>query len=64
MRDRIVKYLQDNFQQDSDRRILWLPVLFALGIGIYFALSSEPSKWFTLALIEGLIVLAVLFRRR
>lgn len=64
MRDRIVRYLQDNFQQDSDRRILWLPVLFALGIGIYFALSSEPSKWFILALIEGLIVLAVLFRRR
>lgn len=56
------EYLLTNFKQDSARRMLWLPVLFALGIAIYFSLSVEPSKWITLGLIEALIILAVIFR--
>lgn len=37
---------------------------FACGIGIYFMLPVEPSKWATLAVIELFIVLAVLLRYR
>lgn len=37
-------------------------VLFATGIGIYFALPQEPSMWLTLAVIE-LTLLAVWLAR-
>ncbi len=57
-------YLRDNFCKDKTRLILWYPVLLALGIGFYFTLSREPSKWITLAVIESLIIVAVIFRRR
>ncbi len=56
------EYLQNNFKADISRLILWYPVLFGLGIGIYFALKQEPSKWLTLTVIEGLIVAAVILR--
>lgn len=59
----MIKFLKACWQQDAARRILWLPVLFALGIGLYFSLKTEPSKWLTLAAIEALILTAVLFRR-
>ena len=56
------EYLQNNFKADTSRLILWYPVLFGLGIGIYFTLKQEPSKWLTLAVIEGLIVAAIILR--
>lgn len=59
----LAEYLKSNFQQDKSRVILWYPALLALGIALYFALPQEPSKWLTLGLIEGLIVLAVMLRR-
>lgn len=46
----------------QERAKLWLPVLFGTGIGFYFLLGQEPSKWLTLSVIETLILLAVLFR--
>ena len=58
----MLKFINENWQQDKTRRILWLPVLFGLGISIYFSLTHEISKWITLCLIEGLIVLAIIFR--
>jgi competence protein ComEC len=33
------------FQQEQGRLILWLPVLFGVGVGIYFSLPFEPGIW-------------------
>lgn len=56
--------LKEQFFQEQSRWFLWVPVLYALGIGIFFLFKDEPSKWITLAGIESLIVLAIIFRRR
>jgi competence protein ComEC len=58
----MLKWLAKCWTEDKERRILWLPVLFGLGIGLYFSLPVEPSKWLTLGVIEALIALAVIFR--
>ncbi len=52
------------WKADKLRRNLWLPVIFACGIGLYFLLPQEPNKWITMWVIEILIVLAIIFRRR
>ena len=49
---------------ERERWGLWLPVLFGAGIGIYFLLPGEPPLWITLILIEGTILLAVVWRFR
>lgn len=53
---------KEQIENERDRWSLWLPVLFAIGIGVYFALSFEPSMWFSLVFIELLIVLAIIWR--
>ena len=58
----MLKFIAECWQQDKSRRNLWYPVLFGIGIAIYFSLKFEPSKWITLGIIEGLIVLAIIFR--
>ncbi len=58
----LLLYLRRQADLEPSRRKLWLPVFFALGIGFYFLLPEEPSKWLTLSIIEGLIAAAVLFR--
>lgn len=55
-------YITRNLEAERERWVLWLPVLFATGIGIYFALPQEPSMWLTLAVIE-LTLLAVWLAR-
>lgn len=47
--------LLQNFEEEQTRHILWLPVLFGLGIGLYFWLQTEPSLWVTLIGLEILI---------
>lgn len=54
--------LKEQFDSEQTRWFLWSPVLFGLGIGIYFLLPEDFSIWWTLALIECLIILAVIFR--
>lgn len=49
-------------KSEHNRCFLWTPVLFGLGIGIYFSLPYEPSKWLTLGLIEFLLLTAYIFR--
>lgn len=56
------EYLQSNLRADATRIILWYPVLFGVGIGVYFSLNQEPSKWITLAVIEFLILAAIILR--
>ncbi|MEK7245695.1 MAG: ComEC/Rec2 family competence protein [Pseudomonadota bacterium] len=33
------------FSEEQDRLALWLPVFLGVGIGVYFALPSEPGWW-------------------
>ncbi len=47
---------------ECNQLFAWIPVLFGVGIGIYFILPFEPSLWFTLALIEGVLLVAYLWR--
>jgi len=48
---------------ESDRWFLWLPVLFASGILIYFAQSSEPDARLPIALLIGAIGLLFALRQ-
>ena len=47
---------------EREQLFAWVPVLFGVGIGVYFALPFEPSLWITLGLIEATIIAAYLFR--
>src|SRR5215472_17061150 len=42
---RIVDLLCDRLAAEGERRLLWLPVFFGGGIGVYFALNVEPPLW-------------------
>jgi competence protein ComEC len=37
--------LADRLAAEGDRRLLWLPVFFGAGIGVYFILKVEPPLW-------------------
>jgi len=43
--------------------LLWLPVFFALGIGLYFSLPHEPELTLGGGLCAALMVLLLIFRR-
>ena len=55
-------YLRRQADLEPERRKLWLPVCFGVGIGLYYLLPQEPSKWLTLLMIEGLILAAIILR--
>jgi len=44
-RHRVLGALADKLAAEGERRLLWLPVFFGGGIGVYFALKFEPSLW-------------------
>lgn len=50
-------------EQERERLFLWLPVIFAFGILLYFVLKFEPSLWISAVVIESMIVLAYWWRR-
>lgn len=43
---------------------MWIPVLFGLGIGLYFTLKVEPSFWLSLIMLELLLSLIWLKRNQ
>ena len=53
----------EQFSKERERWFLWLPVLFATGIGLFFLLPEDISIWWTLAIIELLIGVSILARR-
>lgn len=53
----------EQFSKERERWFLWLPVLFATGIGLFFLLPEDVSIWWTLGVIELLIAAAILARR-
>ncbi len=57
-------YVKEYFFAERSRWFVWIPVLFGLGIGIYFILPVEPSKWLTLGIIEFMIISAYLGRHK
>src|ERR1700757_5013851 len=44
-RPRVFGALADRLAAEGERRLLWLPVFFGAGIGIYFLLKVEPPLW-------------------
>src|SRR6516162_3515770 len=44
-RARFLGGLADRFAAEGERRLLWLPVFFGAGIGVYFVLRVEPPLW-------------------
>lgn len=54
--------IKEYFLSERQRWSFWFPVLFGFGIGLYFSLPFEPSIWWTLWVIEALIVLAIFCR--
>jgi len=51
-------------EMEAGRGFLWLPVLFGVGIILYFALPAEPSLLALVAVTGALVSLAWGFRRR
>ena len=62
MLQRRKSYLAENLAEEQERWFLWLPVLFGCGIGLYFALPEEPSKWWSLAAFELILLFAWIWR--
>jgi competence protein ComEC len=44
-RARLIGALADRLAAEGERRLLWLPVFFGAGIGVYFLLKVEPPLW-------------------
>jgi len=57
------KHLQNNFIAEHHRLILWIPVFFALGIGIYFSLPFELSFLWLCPCFIFLLLALFLFRK-
>src|SRR6516164_32987 len=60
---RIVAALSDRLAAEGERRLLWLPVFFGAGIGLYFALRVEPPLWPGVAAAIGGTGLSLALRR-
>src|ERR1700751_5057761 len=60
---RIVAALTERLTAEGDRRLLWLPVFFGAGIGLYFALKVEPPLWLGLGATIGAASLSLALRR-
>ena len=54
----LVTRFADLIDAERDRRVLWVPVVFGLGIGLYFALPREPA----LAVAAGGVLAALALR--
>ena len=48
---------------ERDRWVLWLPVMFGSGIGIYFSLSFEPPLWLGPAGVAAVLLAALVVRK-
>jgi len=54
----------DRLLDERDRWALWLPVMFGLGIAVYFALRFEPPLWLGAGGMAAAAVLGLAVRRR
>ena len=58
------KTLTEYYAAEGERRLLWLPVCFGAGIGVYFALTFEPPLWFGFAAASAAGAGAFLLQKR
>ena len=42
---RLFRAAAEAYDAEGERRLLWLPVFFGAGIGVYFSLTFEPPLW-------------------
>lgn len=42
---RLFRAIGESYAAEGERRLLWLPVFFGAGIGVYFSLTFEPPLW-------------------
>ncbi len=42
---RLFRATKEAYAAEGERRLLWLPVFFGAGIGVYFSLTFEPPLW-------------------
>lgn len=54
--------IKKQLEAEQERWFLWVPVWFGLGISLYFLLPFETSIWFSMFVVEALVVLAYVFR--
>ena len=55
--------LKKLFSDEQSQWFLWTPVLFGLGIGLYFRLTFEPSAIWIVTVIELLLILLYVLRK-
>jgi competence protein ComEC len=60
----LFRALADRLAAEGERRLLWLPVFFGAGIGVYFVLKVEPPLWPGIAAAIGGLALVLALRRR
>ena len=60
----ITNYCKNSLLEDADRWVLWIPVFFGLGVGVYFILPTEPSLYAAGGLVSGACGLFILSRRK
>ncbi len=60
---RFLQNLYNNFLEEQTRWIALVPILFGLGIGLYFSLQFEPKYWISLVVLELLLFVFYLVRR-
>src|SRR5246127_2682715 len=60
-RTRLFGRIADKLAAEGERRLLWVPVFFGAGIGVYFLLKVEPPLWpgFATAIAGVGVVIAV-----
>jgi competence protein ComEC len=56
--------IQSWWEAERPRHFLWLPVCFAIGIGIYWGLPTEPLSWVLPSLSALALVAAILLCKR
>ncbi|MDH3967421.1 MAG: ComEC family competence protein [Rhodospirillales bacterium] len=56
--------LKREFEAERERWLLWLPVVFGAGIGVYFSLLVEPPLWLGVAGLGALAAAGLLAWRR
>ena len=55
--------LAERLTAERNRHLLWLPVFFGAGIGVYFALRFEPPLWPGLVMASAGAVVSLAMRR-
>ena len=63
IKEKASQALSNFLENERERLFLWTPVLIGCGIGIYFALSFEPSLYWTITPLSLSIILTAVFYR-